>query len=400
MNLAIAQDLNALAKLYMAEGHDIRFVGGCVRDALMERAPKDIDLATTATPEQQIALAQKHGLRHLELGLEHGTLGIVLASGVYEITTLRRERNHDGRHADCEWTTDWVEDAGRRDLRINAMSIDFAGRLHDPFGGYQDLRDRRVRFVGDAEARIAEDYLRGLRLLRFHARIAGDAPLDPEGEAALVARREGLAKLSAERVRGEMEKIITGPHPQAMLGHVERLGLGPHIGLPAGDRDELGRAIGHGVDDPHDRLTAYLRYDRDAVETLALRWKLSTEARERMTFVSRHRAEGTTETAESRYKRHLTLGKAPLAHVTALAFAEGQGAAAARIAAWPVPKCPVTGDDLIRRGYRPGPALGAQMRAVAETWSASGYSLDKAQLMKDIAGPGPAPRRDRGGPEL
>ena len=381
MQLEIAPDLQALANRFMAEGHGIRFVGGCVRDALLGQPPKDFDLATTATPDQQIALARRHGLRHLELGLEHGTVGFVLASGVYEITTLRRERNHDGRHADCEWTTDWTADAGRRDLRINAMSVDFQGRLHDPFNGLQDLRERRVRFVGDAAERITEDRLRGLRFLRFHGRFAGDAPLDPEGEKALRAQGKDLAGLSAERVREEMSKIVTGPHPERMLAHVVRLGLAPHIGLPATRDDRLAAAIASGVRDPHDRFAAYLGYDAAALADLGERWKLSTEARQRAAFVAQNlRAEDATA-SEVRYKRHLTLGRAPLAQVSALALAEGHPAVRDRIAAWPVPKCPVNGNDLVRLGYTPGPALGRQMKAVAEAWCQADYRLGREQLL-------------------
>lgn len=383
MQITIPQDLHRLGSIYQDAGHEIRLVGGCVRDSVLGIPPKDLDLATTATPDEQMALARAHGLRHLELGLAHGTVGIVIPSGVYEITTLRREQDHDGRHATCTWSKDWTEDAARRDLTINAMSLDFEGRLHDPFGGYADLQSRRVRFVGDAELRLKEDYLRGLRFLRFHGRISGEAPLDPEGERALRTHASGLGKLSAERIRSEIEKVITGPHALRMMTTIADLGLATHIGLPRTSASRLEHAIAHGVSDPHDRLAAHLGYDPKGLADLATQWKVSGDVRERWAFVSTaHRDE--PETAMARYKRHLAVDRVPAGRVMALALAEERPAEAAEIARWPVPKCPVNGEDLIRIGHRPGKVFGETIRAVTERWSQSDYALDRAALLRDV----------------
>ncbi len=384
MDITIPTDLRQLADLYTEAGHEIRMVGGCVRDAVLGHPPKDLDLATTATPEEQMALAERHGLRHVPLGLTHGTVGFVIASGVYEITTLRREQDHDGRHAVCSWSKDWTEDASRRDLTINAMSLGFDGTLHDPFGGYDDLAARKVRFVGDPDQRIQEDYLRGLRFLRFHARIAGDAPLDEAGAAALSRNRDGLAKLSVERIRAEVEKILTGPTPTTTMARIEDLGLHPHLKLPAGIGSDLDRAIANGVTDPHDRLAAYLGHRAATLETLGAEWKLGNETRGRWAFVAGALRDDGPEDAIRRYRRHLAVDKIPLDRVQSLARAEGRPDAAESLGTWAVPRCPIKGEDLIRLGHRPGKAIGEAVRALTDQWASSDYRLDRAALLKHV----------------
>jgi tRNA nucleotidyltransferase/poly(A) polymerase len=396
MDITIPTDLRRLADLYTDAGHEVRMVGGCVRDAILGQTPKDLDLATTATPDEQIALAERHCIRHVPLGLEHGTVGFVIPSGIYEITTLRSEDQHDGRHAVCAWSRDWTEDAARRDLTINAMSLEFDGRLHDPFGGYDDLNARRVRFVGDPDRRIQEDYLRALRFVRFHARIAGEEPLDIAGAEALRRNAAGLAKLSAERIRSEMEKILTGPHPAATLRRIEDLGLLPHLGLPTPRHSQLDRAIADGVTDGHDRLAAHLGYDPGALATVAARWKLPNESRDRWAFIAAARTESSPGEAMDRYRRHLAVDKIPVGRVVALAMAEGHPTQSREIAAWPVPRCPVNGNDLMAIGHRPGKAMGETMRTVIDRWADTGYGLDRNSLLRDV----PRLRRANAGPDL
>jgi poly(A) polymerase len=179
-----------------ADGVETRAVGGAVRNTLLGLPVTEIDLATTALPEQVMALARKAGLKAIPTGIEHGTVTVVVDGAPFEVTTLRRDVETYGRHATVAFTEDWEEDARRRDFTLNALYAGSDGTVFDPLGGYADLVAGRVRFIGEAEARIKEDYLRILRFFRFNA-YYGKGPLDPEGLQASVRLRAGLDQLSA-----------------------------------------------------------------------------------------------------------------------------------------------------------------------------------------------------------
>ncbi|MBK1663711.1 polynucleotide adenylyltransferase [Rhodospirillum rubrum] len=202
-----------------AEGGEARFVGGCVRDSLLRRnplRPMDIDIATTERPERVIALIEAAGLKAVPTGLAHGTLTVVAGGKPFEVTTLRRDTACDGRHAEVAFSTSFREDASRRDFTINALSADREGRVFDYFDGISDLHAGWVRFIGRPMDRIAEDYLRILRFFRFHARF-GRPPADPDALSACAAQAAGLDRLSAERVRSELLKILDTADPAGVL---------------------------------------------------------------------------------------------------------------------------------------------------------------------------------------
>jgi poly(A) polymerase len=202
-----------LAKVFAAfkaANSEVRAVGGAVRNSLIGRPVIDVDLATTATPDAVIRLANDAGLKVVPTGLDPGTVTLVTDRASFEVTTLRRDVETDGRHAVVAFTTSWEEDARRRDFTINALYCDANGTVYDPIGGLADLRRRRVRFIGDAEARIREDYLRILRFFRFSAEY-GNGQLDAEGLRASIALKEGLSRLAAERIRGELLKLLAAP---------------------------------------------------------------------------------------------------------------------------------------------------------------------------------------------
>ncbi len=201
-----------------------RLVGGCVRDSLLSRPGSDIDLATPTPPEQVAAALTKAGIKAVPTGLAHGTVTAVLEGRPFEITTLRRDLQTDGRHAEVAWTDDWQQDAARRDFTINAMSLSPDGVLHDYFGGQADLSAGRVRFVGEAEQRVAEDYLRILRFFRFQARY-GAGPADPVALGAIRAGVPGLAQLSAERVWSELKRILAAPDPDEAVSLMAETGV-------------------------------------------------------------------------------------------------------------------------------------------------------------------------------
>ena len=202
----------AVVKALTADGADVRFVGGCVRDALLGRESADIDIGTPDPPERVMGLLEGAGIetRTVPRGIAHGTVTAIAGGNRYEITTLRRDERTDGRHAEVAFTDDWEQDAARRDFTINAMSVTPDGVLHDYFGGQEDLEAGRVRFVGDPATRIAEDHLRLLRFFRFFAWYGKGEP-DEEALDACRAEAHRIQTLSGERVQAEMLKMLKAP---------------------------------------------------------------------------------------------------------------------------------------------------------------------------------------------
>ena len=207
-----ADETRAMVEVLRAGGQTVRFVGGCVRDAVLERAVKDIDLATPDPPETVIERLEQAGLGAVPTGIDHGTVTAVVGEAHFEITTLRRDVETYGRRARVEFTDDWVADASRRDFTINALFCDPDGTLYDPTGGLGDLKAGRVRFIGDPAQRIDEDVLRILRFFRFHAWYGQEA-LDQEGFAACRALAHRLPALSGERVAGELFRLLDAADP-------------------------------------------------------------------------------------------------------------------------------------------------------------------------------------------
>ena len=247
----LTPELRRLESLFRSNGYSFRLVGGVVRDLLLEQPAKDIDIATECTPNDMITLFEQNGIRYIPTGLQHGTVTVHLNSTDYEITTLRIDRETDGRHATVDFTKDWRLDALRRDLTINAMSLELDGTLYDYFDGQRHLAERKVAFVGDAHSRIREDYLRCgtgrfvlkrvcimisvycriLRYFRFYGRIVPAA--ENHDPATLDAIREtagGLRGVSVERVWVEMGKILTGNHAPHLVRVMYQLGVAENIG--------------------------------------------------------------------------------------------------------------------------------------------------------------------------
>ena len=224
-------------------GAQALFVGGCVRNALIGAPVGDIDIATDATPDRVIALAKAAGLRAIPTGIDHGTVTVIAGGIAHEITTFRRDVLADGRHAVVAFSTDVAEDAARRDFTMNALYADARGQVLDPLGGFDDLRARRVRFIGDATARIREDYLRVLRYFRFHAWYGDqDAGLDPEALAAIAENLDGLETLSRERVGGEMLRLLAAPDPVRALAGLAATGALARL-FPGSDAKALGPMV-------------------------------------------------------------------------------------------------------------------------------------------------------------
>lgn len=220
--------LITLTDIFKSEGFEIRVVGGAVRDFFMGLAPKDIDFCTNATPDEMVAIAERHGLYLIPTGLQHGTVTFVIDGEPFEVTTLRVDVETDGRHAEVEFTRDFRKDAERRDLTINAMSMDMNGELYDYFDGLHHTRMKRIEFVGDADQRIREDYLRVLRYFRFFARMSPAGTEIDENIISLFKQPhvlEGMKTLSGERIWMELKKILEAPNTLGALTAMSHCGL-------------------------------------------------------------------------------------------------------------------------------------------------------------------------------
>jgi poly(A) polymerase len=362
----------ALAPVLAALPH-ARVVGGAVRDALAGRPVADVDLATPDPPEESMRLLSAAGLRVVPTGLAHGTVTAVSAHRPFEITTLRRDVSTDGRHAQVAWSDDWREDAARRDFTINAMSLDRDGGLHDFFDGAGDLRDGRVRFVGTASVRIAEDYLRVLRFFRFFARYGRGAP-DAEAVAAIEAAVSGLSVLSAERVWSELKRILAAPDPVEAVSLMARLGVLAAV-VPEGfSVAGLAALVARGgPDDPVLRMAALLHGD---ALTFARRLKLSLVEQARLVALRAGPLPGGDDGALRRLLAEedaaVLTGRVWLSTMPAEESARVRG----RLAALPRPVFPLEGRDALALGASPGPAVGEALRRVRAWWMAGGCVAD------------------------
>jgi poly(A) polymerase len=378
------------------EGVETRAVGGAVRDALLGLEVIDIDFATTVPPDTVMARARKAGLKAIPTGIAHGTVTVVADGASFEVTTLRRDVETYGRHAKVVFTEDWAEDARRRDFTLNALYAGPDGTVHDPLGGYADLMAGRVRFIGNAEARIVEDYLRILRFFRFNA-YYGKGPLDAAGLAACVKLRDGLRQLSAERVCAELKRILIAPQALAavealfdnglltdILGGAPRLGRFAHL---VAIETALSRAPNAAL-----RLAALAVFVAEDAPRLAGRFKLSN-AEQAVLALGADEALDQVLPEESAAKRLLyRLGPERFPLQVLLTWA-ARGApvdgpdwqhALNLPERWQAPSFPLRGPDLARFNLE-GPALGAMLRALEQHWIDGGFAADREQLLAHAA---------------
>lgn len=371
-----AETTQAVFTALRAQGNNAFAVGGCVRNALMDVPVTDVDIATDATPEQVQSLANDAGLKPVPTGLEHGTITVVAAGTGYEVTTFRADTETDGRHAVVRFSTDISEDAARRDFTMNALYADAHGTVIDPLGGLPDLMARRVRFIGDAQDRITEDYLRILRFFRFAAWY-GDPNdgFDADALAAIAGNLDGLDGLSRERVGGEIVKLLTAANPAPAIGSMAQTGvlqtvlsgsdpraLAPLVHLEevvSCDPDPLRRLASLGVFEG-----ASLRLSKKDQRRLALYQSLISSTEPALELGYRH---GAMFAIDVLLLRSATL-EIPL-DPDAMSAAN-QGSAAT---------FPVKPGDLMP-AYT-GPALGEKLRVLEDRWIASGCALSKSDLL-------------------
>ncbi len=373
------------------DGEEARVVGGAVRNSLLDEPPGDIDIATTAVPREVVRRVEAAGYKAVPTGIEHGTITVIANGKPFEVTTLREDVETFGRHATVAFGRDWRRDAQRRDFTINALSVAADGTLYDYAGGLADIAERRVRFIGEAATRIAEDYLRILRFFRFHA-VYGRGLPDADGVHACIAGRAGLEQLSRERIRMEMLKLLLAPHAVPTLAVMTESGLLETVlgGVPllaslsnmikleatlalAPDAVRRLGALGVAVAEDAERLRDRLRLANAEYERLASMaenwWRISSAWDERQARALLYRL------APERFTDRMLLAwsRSPEG------AADAQWHVLATLPArWEAPVFPLKAADFLARGVQKGPALGAMLRAAEAAWVAADFPRDSA----------------------
>lgn len=394
-----------LVRVFSVKPGSLRFVGGAVRDGLLGKPVQDVDVATTLLPDEVMALLEKEGIRVMPTGITHGTVTAVVDKKHFEITTLRKDTACDGRHAEVEFTTDWKEDASRRDFTINTIYLSPEGELFDYFEGQDDIKSGNVRFIGDANQRISEDYLRILRFFRFYAyygQINGKwSEVDSVAVEACAALASHMSALSGERIQHELFRLLSAPSASETLRIMHDHKILPHVlGFGVSDCtmfvrfETIGRVVGIAVT-PSIKLAAFvLKTDineENAFTKFARRLRLSNNAEKTLQIVLQHCREihpGLADLQQKRLIRKLgaenfrwcvvvgwALGKEPIAsdHVYSNMLQMGM--------TWRVPVFPLGGEDLIARGIKPGKALGETLKRLEDAWEASDYTMDRDGLI-------------------
>lgn len=368
-------------------------VGGAVRNTLMGHAVGDIDIATTNTPDETIALLKAADIKSVPTGVEHGTVTAVIDGKAFEITSLRKDVVTDGRHAVVAFGTSFEDDAERRDFTINAIFADRHGNLYDYVGGLADIETETLRFIGDAATRIEEDYLRILRFFRFFA-IYGKHRPEAQGLKACARLKDGLDGLSAERIWNEMRKLFAAPDPSRSLLWMRQVGVLTKL-LPESEKwgiDAIPPLMDaertHGFSpDALVRLMSIIPPRVDTVNDISARWKLSNAERDRLRAWASLPQQLPKDARALRALAYRHSKKAVLDGLrvqTALRRDDELAFAAKTIDAWDVPVLPVKGADLIERGYEKGPLLGAKLKELENAWIESDFKLARAALIAEI----------------
>ena len=367
-------------------GVGARFVGGCVRNAVLERAIDDIDIAVDKPPAEVIRALEAARIKNVPTGLKHGTVTAILDGRPFELTTLRRDIETDGRRATVAFTDDWLADAERRDFTFNAMYADADGTLYDPFDGRADLAAGRVRFIGDADTRIAEDRLRVLRFFRFNA-WHGKSPLDGAGFEACRRNAGAVRELSAERVRKELLRLLAAPEPADALAAMAEAGALDHW-LPEYDGTARLRALVAREDrpDPLRRFASVLPVGTDATQ-IGKRLKLSTQEALRLEVMLAPQPAIDIAGGPAAWRAGIyQLGQVLYADRLLLAIdTPGDWRAALDMArAWTPPELSVGGRDALALGLAPGPQVGKLMEAVERWWIEGDFSADRAACLAEL----------------
>ena len=363
-------ELKKLGTVFNKAGHEIRLVGGVVRDLALKKFPKDVDLATDANPNDVVELLDKNNIKNKPTGIEHGTITAIINKTPYEITTLRADKETDGRRAKVQFVKDWKQDAERRDLTYNAMSLDFKGKLYDYFGGMDDLQDKVSAFVGDPDERIKEDFLRILRYFRFQSKLE-DPKWDQNTIKAIANNADDLKRISVERIWSELKKMLVSRNVEECLRYMGQTGVAKAIDLPVENASMIKRLAK--TEDPIVPLAVLV----DDI-TLAETWKMSKEETQLLRFLVQNKKTSLTKESaidfiHDGYSKKMVLDLINL---------QGKKALDDVVRNYEAPQFPVQGRDLIAKGMKPGVDVGRQLAQLRDKWKASGYKLSKDQLLR------------------
>ncbi len=358
-------------------GHEAFAVGGCVRNTLLNAPVSDIDISTSATPEQVADLAEKSGLKAVPTGIDHGTVTVVCDHHPFEVTTFRRDVETDGRRAVVEFSSSVSEDAARRDFTMNALYARADGSIVDPLGGMTDLLSRRVRFVGNPSDRIEEDYLRALRYFRFHAQY-GDPfhGVDTEALDAIAGHLDGIARLPAERIGAEMIKLLSAVDPAPSVAAMETSGVLIRV-LPGASSTALAPLVhleGLHQIEPHPVRRLAVLGGEDAGDRL----RLSRRQRKHLTDIFRF-IEGSVDEAEVAWRSGADLAWDVALAKAAVTEVPPTPDIADRIRAGSGARFPLAASDLMPDVT--GSALGEALARAETAWIDSGFALDRDALI-------------------
>jgi len=396
-------NLQALLAAFCEGEEEARVVGGAVRNTLLAQPVSDIDVATTTLPEETAARAKKLGFHVIPTGIDFGTVTVVARGRLYEVTTLRADVEADGRHAKVCFGRDWKTDAGRRDFTINALYADRNGRIYDNVGGLQDIENRVLRFIGDAEDRIHEDYLRILRFFRFYAWVGTGRP-DAMGLKAAAKLKDGLNSLSAERVWNELKKLLCAPDPVRSLLWMRQSGV---LAVVLPETEKRGIDSIHALvetekslawkPDPLLRLESVMPPDAVRMKALGNRLRFSNAEKKRLVQWAVSGPVSVDISDPEIKKRIYREGRQPVLDRLRLAFAAACAGAAddkqtlmsagryAQLDAfardWQVPVFPLKGQDIMALGLDPGPEIGKTLDELEDIWIQSGFQHNKISLL-------------------
>ena len=395
-----AEEVQKVFAILNGDKQATAIVGGAIRNHLLGSEVNDIDFATTLRPEEVMRAAKKAGQKTIPTGQEHGTITLITGSRSFEITTLRRDVKTDGRHAQVEFGKDWHADAQRRDFTINALYLDHEGYIYDPLdNGLEDIKQRKIRFIGDPVERIREDHLRILRLYRFAAYYA-DEPIDADAIRAVVGQARGLKTLSRERVRDELLKLLAAPNPGWVIKKMQEdhildllLATRPaiekfsklceiekNLGLKPDPLLRLGTLAGAGEVKP-DKLTHHFALSNRQQATLKAFTRAAMITRDFKTTAKPERA--------AQKIAHYRLGLQ--GYLVALISAwlecpwppddEGLITLYNEVKSWASPEFPLKGRDLIKAGLQPGPKMGRLLSELETLWLNEGMQIQRSELL-------------------
>lgn len=385
--------LTTVLRVFDKYKYEIRLCGGAVRDILLGNTPTDLDFATTATPEEMVEMMNKENIKLVNKGgLKHGTVTSHVDGVNFEITTLRIDVVTFGRQAVVEFTKDWKLDAGRRDLTVNSLFLGMDGTVYDYFNGYEDLKKRQIKFVGDAKQRISEDYLRILRYFRFYGRLANGP--DQHDKYILEAIREkgdGLKQISGERIWSELSKILEGTYGPELMKTILNLGLGPHIGLPNQPNiDEFDKVIyrSKGLKlKPITMLTTLLKEQQDMIE-LNNRLKFRVFEKELGAFLIESRDEDMTMDTVKKYKIKIIQNPSKQGvmklYIEQLLMYKNERIILEEFEKWSPLKFPISGNMIRQHGNNDGKKIGIIIKKLIEYWADDDFKTSTEELLNLI----------------